>query len=99
MDFQSILSKEYYGNTGGVAEGVEGGEHLLLHLRVVGGDALQGLSALGLLFIYYIEKGADILRTQTEVNLAILREFNARGLEFAFPTQTIYAQGLGAPAS
>lgn len=46
--------------------------------------------AMNILFIYYIKKGADILGAQTRINLAILREFNARGLEFAFPTQTIY---------
>jgi small-conductance mechanosensitive channel len=27
---------------------------------------------------------------QTAVNLAILERFNAEGLEFAFPTQTIH---------
>lgn len=48
--------------------------------------------AMNILFIYYIKTGADILQAQTAVNLAILRGFNARGLEFAFPTQTIYTQ-------
>lgn len=46
--------------------------------------------ALGILFIYYIKKESDILDTQTEMNLAILTQFNANGLEMAFPTQTIY---------
>ena len=46
--------------------------------------------AMNVLFIYYIRKEADILDTQTSVNLAILERFNAGGLEFAFPTQTIY---------
>ncbi len=46
--------------------------------------------ALGILFIYYIKKDSDILNTQTEINLAILEQFNANGLEMAFPTQTIY---------
>jgi MscS family membrane protein len=40
-----------------------------------------------ILFIYYIKKSGDITKTQTEVNMEILREFNANGLEFAFPTQ------------
>ncbi len=48
--------------------------------------------ALGILFIYYIKKNSDILETQSEVNLAILEQFNAKGLEMAFPTQTVYAQ-------
>jgi MscS family membrane protein len=47
--------------------------------------------ALGITFIYYIKKGSDIMQTQTEINLAILKQFNANGLEMAFPTQTVYA--------
>lgn len=46
--------------------------------------------ALNILFIYYIRKDADIPGTQTAMNLAILREFTGNGLEFAFPTQTLY---------
>lgn len=46
--------------------------------------------SLGILFIYYIKKESDILNTQTEINLAILSQFNANGLEMAFPTQTLY---------
>ena len=46
--------------------------------------------ALGITLIYYIAKGADIMGVQTAVNLAILGRFNAEGLEFAFPTQTIH---------
>ena len=52
--------------------------------------------AMNVLFIYYIRKGADIMGTQTSVNLAILDRFNAEGLAFAFPTQTIELAG-GAP--
>ena len=50
--------------------------------------------AMGILFIYYIKKGADIVGTQSEMNLAILEQFNDRGLEFAFPTQTIFHQQM-----
>ncbi|MCK5857130.1 MAG: mechanosensitive ion channel family protein [Bacteroidales bacterium] len=50
--------------------------------------------SLGILFIYYILKGEDILGVQTEMNMEILKQFNANGLEFAFPTQTIQAQIL-----
>jgi MscS family membrane protein len=52
--------------------------------------------AMGILFIYYIKSGADIVGTQSEMNLAILDQFNAHGLEFAFPTQTVYHQTLAA---
>ena len=43
-------------------------------------------------FIYYIKKEKDIFTIPTEMNLEILKQFNANGLEFAFPTQTIHTQ-------
>lgn len=46
--------------------------------------------AMNILFIYYIKKDADIMETQTEINMEVLGRFNAAGLEFAFPTQTLY---------
>ncbi len=56
--------------------------------------------ALGILLIYYIKPGADILGVQTSVNMAILERFNAEGLEFAFPTQTVYTiPGADGPAA
>ncbi|MDH3761563.1 MAG: mechanosensitive ion channel family protein [Gammaproteobacteria bacterium] len=45
--------------------------------------------ALNICFIYYIRKGEDIGATQTQINLAILRTFNEKKLEMAFPTQTL----------
>lgn len=48
--------------------------------------------ALGILFIYYIKSGHDILTTQTEINSEILKQFNKNKLEMAFPTQTIYSK-------
>lgn len=46
--------------------------------------------SLGIFFAYYIKSGEDILQTQTDINLEILAKFNEKGLEFAFPTQTLY---------
>ncbi len=46
--------------------------------------------SLGITFIYYIRSRADIFETQSQVNLAILKHFNEKGWNFAFPTQTIY---------
>lgn len=46
--------------------------------------------SMGILFIYYILPTHDIFVTQSEINMEILRQFNEAGLEFAFPTQTIY---------
>ncbi len=42
-------------------------------------------------FIYYIRSGADIFATMNDVNMEVLKQFNAAGLSFAFPTQTIEA--------
>jgi len=49
--------------------------------------------SLGILFIYYIRPGSDNLDTQTAINLEILKQFGANGLDMAFPTQTIYNIG------
>lgn len=38
---------------------------------------------------YFIKKEGDILETQSQVNLHLLKEFNGNGLEFAYPTQTL----------
>ena len=46
--------------------------------------------ALNIMFIYYITKDEDIAQTQTDMNLEILKRFNEKKLEFAFPTQTLY---------
>jgi MscS family membrane protein len=59
----------------------------------VGFNAFGDFS-LGILFIYFIKKGEDNLAVQTAVNLAILKQFGAAGLEMAFPTQTVYHKGM-----
>ncbi|MDC0257181.1 mechanosensitive ion channel family protein [Crocinitomicaceae bacterium] len=50
--------------------------------------------SMGILVIYYIKSDDYILSAQSEINLEILKQFNAEGLEFAFPTQTIYKQEI-----
>lgn len=50
--------------------------------------------SLGILFIYYIRKEADIFKVQSDLNLQLLKRFNEKGLEFAFPTQTIFKKEL-----
>ena len=47
---------------------------------------------LNVFYAYYIKKESDILETMTHMNLSILDRFNAGGLEFAFPTQTIFTK-------
>lgn len=49
-----------------------------------------GASSMDITFIYYIKGGAEIPDVKTDINMTILEEFNKRGLDFAFPTQTIY---------
>ena len=46
--------------------------------------------AMNIMFIYYIRKGEAIAGTQSAINMEILQRFNEAGLEFAFPTQTLY---------
>jgi len=41
-------------------------------------------------FYYFIRKDSDLFDTQTKINIQILKIFNDNGLEFAFPTQTVY---------
>ena len=50
-------------------------------------------SALVIMYIYFIEKQGDILGVTSNMNMEILSSFNKAGLEFAFPTQTVYIEG------
>lgn len=65
------------------------GEALVQDKTVVGFSGFGDFS-LNLSFIYWIAPGNDIMGTQTAVNLQIMERFAAEGLEFAFPTQTVY---------
>ena len=81
------------------AEGMEKGLEILrrivaendhLEEKVLAGFTGFGDFSMNITFIYYIKKGADIMDSQTEVNMEILKRFAAAGLDFAFPTQTLY---------
>ena len=50
--------------------------------------------SLNLSVIYFIRKGEHWADVPGEINLQILKAFNEAGLEFAFPTQTLYHEGL-----
>lgn len=50
--------------------------------------------SMGILYVYYIKPTSDIFKTQTDINMAILKQFNSEGLNFAYPTQTIYKKEL-----
>jgi MscS family membrane protein len=49
-------------------------------------------SALVITCIYFIRKSADIYDTRSEVNFEILNSFAQAGLNFAFPTRTVYIE-------
>ncbi len=46
--------------------------------------------AMGIQVIYFITETENIFSAQSEINLEILKRFNAAGLEFAYPTQMVY---------
>ena len=48
--------------------------------------------ALVITFVYFIEKQGDVMETPSAVNSEILRAFNKTGLQFAFPTQTVFIE-------
>ena len=45
--------------------------------------------SLGILFIYYVKPDAHWLDSQNTISMDVLKRFNAAGLDFAYPTQTI----------
>ncbi|MDA1336105.1 MAG: mechanosensitive ion channel [Bacteroidetes bacterium] len=49
--------------------------------------------SLNISVVYYVRKEADVSLTPGAINLEILKRFNAAGLDFAFPTQTLIHQG------
>lgn len=49
-------------------------------------------SSLNIIIVYYVTAGGNILETQTQINLALLKAFNENKLEFAFPTQTLFVE-------
>lgn len=53
-----------------------------------------GDSSLNITFTYYIKnpRKVDIFSVQSDVNMEILSSFNKAGLNFAFPTQTLYIE-------
>ena len=46
--------------------------------------------SLNLEFVYHIDEGEDVFLKQSEVNFEILKRFEEAGLDFAFPSQTLY---------
>lgn len=49
-----------------------------------------GSFSLDLRLVYHIKPGADFALVQSEVNFQLLQQFAQAGLQFAYPTQTVY---------
>lgn len=60
-----------------------------------------GASSLDIETVYYVNGNdyATYLDIQQQINLTLLEEFAARGIEFAYPTQTLYVHPNAAPAN
>ncbi|MBK12437.1 MAG: mechanosensitive ion channel protein MscL, partial [Crocinitomicaceae bacterium] len=52
--------------------------------------------SLNVKMVYYIKKEGHWAYSPNEVNLEILKRFNAAGLDFAFPTQTLLTPDVAA---
>lgn len=50
--------------------------------------------SLGILFLYYIKPEAHWLDSQNTISKDVLKRFNAAGLDFAFPTQTLLNKAI-----
>ena len=64
------------------------------HSTIVESDCSAGFKdfgdfSLGILFIYYVKPDAHWLDSQNTISKEVLKRFNAAGLDFAFPTQTL----------
>ncbi len=51
-------------------------------------------SALNIEFVYFIRKDKNIPTALTDMNLTILKKFNEKGIDFAFPTRTVFHKAL-----
>lgn len=69
----------------GIAAGNEGvGEDVKVSFSEYGDFAMI------IRFAYFVKNGHHFRNTQSAVNLEVLRKFGAEGLDFAYPTQTLY---------
>jgi MscS family membrane protein len=64
------------------------------HSMILENDCSAGFKdfgdfSLGILFVYYVKPDAHWLDSQNTICKEVLKRFNAAGLDFAFPTQTL----------
>ena len=48
--------------------------------------------SLDIKFIYWVKKSGDVVEAPSKVNFDILKQFKEAGLNFAYPTQTVYVE-------
>lgn len=46
--------------------------------------------SLNIQLIYFVKGGENVLITPSDINMSLLEQYNEAGLNFAFPTQTLY---------
>lgn len=51
-----------------------------------------GDSALNIRYVYFVNDPSDKLEASSAINLEILKQFANEGIEFAYPTQTVYLE-------
>jgi MscS family membrane protein len=73
-------------------------EHPETELWDIGFDAFGDFS-LNIRAEYYVKSKRRPLPVRSEINMAVLERFNAEGLDFAFPTQTLHVSRADSPAA
>jgi len=76
----------------GIVKKIIDGQHSAYHDR--GHFASYGDSSLNFEFVYYVESSdyAKYMDIQQCINLKIFEEFEKRGIQFAYPTQTLFIE-------
>ena len=89
------LGLTYDTDEAGMQQGVDILRQIVIdHSTILESDCSAGFKdfgdfSLGILFVYYVKPDAHWLDSQNTICKEVLKRFNAAGLDFAFPTQTL----------
>jgi MscS family membrane protein len=89
------LGLTYDTDEAGMQQGVDILRQIVIdHSTILENDCSAGFKdfgdfSLGILFVYYVKPDAHWLDSQNTICKEVLKRFNAAGLDFAFPTQTL----------
>ena len=83
----------------GIQKAIDILKDIVLNENAITNDYVAGFNGFGdfslnILFMYYVKPESHWLDSQTLVNKEVLRRFNKEGLEFAFPTHTIFKKEI-----